>query len=173
MHLTSGCRTWKGGSVWRTKVTQEIDSGDEVQESRSPDSYSCKTGYKSNAKITNIHHKELTSWVAQVIRRTALERKQRSWTPLIWDPVFLSPIPDLLQLGWVFPSSLFFLWPSLASVISISCLSLQGAVASAACTSPSPHISCQAPSGKPMGFAILRHQASARSVMNPLQHFLP
>lgn len=73
------------------RLFRKIDSRVEIQESRSPDSHSCKTGYKSNTKITNIHHKELISWVAQVKRRTALERERKSWTALVWEPVFLSP----------------------------------------------------------------------------------
>lgn len=97
-----GCalNTWKGGYVRLTEIIHKIDSRAKVWESRSPGSHSCKTGYKSSAKITNIHHKELISGVTQARRRTALERKQRSWIPCIWDPVFLPPPhPSSLPIG--------------------------------------------------------------------------
>lgn len=86
----AGCHTWKVEFYDSlTLCRKSIAAG--IQEFRSPGSHFCKTGCKSNAKITNIHHKELISWVAQVVRRAALERKWRSSTPLILDPVFPSP----------------------------------------------------------------------------------
>lgn len=161
----------EGGDVQPTKVIQKTHSRVKRQESTSPDSQSCKTSYKSNAQIPSVHHKEFISWAARVVGVTALEGTELLLFGIQYS--YLFHIPDLFQLGRVFPRSLFFLWPSASSVISISYLAVEGAMASAACTVPSPHISCQAPSGNPMGFAILQHQLSDHSVMNLLQHFLP